>query len=115
MKKLWLLLLLSISLCPYVSAQSLPEPSQHRKDFPFPGAFPENARRDSLDVRMVGRWSYGPSYAVAIDGNVTYLGSGHGVYVLESMSSIHQFQTRDAVYDLVFDDNYLYVANGGAV
>ena len=31
---------------------------------------------DSLNVRSIGQWPYGPPYAVVVEGDNTYLGSG---------------------------------------
>lgn len=40
---------------------------------------------DSLNVRFVGNWPFGPSEAVAYDliRNLVFCGSGGGVYVLD--------------------------------
>lgn len=34
------------------------------------------SKGNSLNVRCVGRWPFGPSYAVAVQGDYAYLGSG---------------------------------------
>lgn len=122
MSRGWLLFFLWFSLS---AGSSLAGPSSQGRSKtqeilpPFGGTLPANAQRDSLDVRMIGRWSYGPSYAVAADParDVTYLGSGQGIFVLESllgyvMSKMGEFQTRDFVAGLAYHNDHLYVANG---
>ena len=79
---------------------------------------------DSLNIRFVGNWPFGPAYGVAYDStkNIAFCGSGGGVYILDVSDpqnpvkvseSIH---TRGLVYDLFFEHNLqrLYIADGPA-
>ena len=77
---------------------------------------------DSLNVRYVGGWPFGPSWTVAVDSvrDYVFLGSGGGVYILD-VSDPHwpvkvseRIHTRGSVNDLYYDvtRQFLYVADG---
>jgi len=76
------------------------------------------AHGDSLNCRFVGNWSFGPSYAVVLDParNLAFIGSGHGVFVLDVSDPSHPVKlseavrTRDGVQSLCYQDSRLYVA-----
>ena len=76
---------------------------------------------DSLNVRFVGSWPFGPSYAVCVDSarNLVFAGSGGGVYVLDVLQvsnpvKVSVIRTRGVVYGLYYDNTtqMLYVADG---
>ena len=78
---------------------------------------------DSLNVRFVGNWPFGPSYAVAVDEEreLVYLGSGGGVYILDvsdpgSPEKVSELKTRGIVVGLFYDSSAeaLYVADSGS-
>lgn len=76
---------------------------------------------DSLNVRMVGRWPYGPSYAVAADRErqLAFLGSGGAVLVFElsdpwNPAKIGEITTPGMVSALFYAEHILYVGDGGA-
>ena len=70
-----------------------------------------DARFDSLNVRFVGNWPFGPSEVVAIDSlrKLAFVGSGAGVYVLDVSDSTNpvkvseSIHTRDWIRSLYFD------------
>jgi hypothetical protein len=75
---------------------------------------------DSLNVRIAGRWPYGNCYAVAIDSlrDITFLGSGGGVYLFDTTDpgypqKLSQIVTPDKVNNLIYRNEYLYIANEG--
>ncbi len=73
--------------------------------------------RDSSNVRLIGWWPYSHSNTVVSTGNYTYLGSGFGIYVLNtgnpnSPQLINQIPTNGEVNRLLINGNYLYCANG---
>ena len=77
---------------------------------------------DSLNVRFVGNWPFGPSYAVAVDEEreLVYLGSGGGVYILDvsdpgSPVKVSALKTRGIVADFFYDSlaKILYIADLG--
>ncbi|MEA3311567.1 MAG: hypothetical protein U9Q76_05050, partial [candidate division WOR-3 bacterium] len=82
------------------------------------------AQFDSLNMRFVGNWPFGPSYAVAHDSarNLVFLGSGGGVYILDASNSEEpvkisdEIRTRDVVNGLFYDttSQALYIAAGEA-
>jgi len=78
---------------------------------------------DSLNVRFVGCWSFGPCYAVAMDTarNIVFIGAGGGVYLLNvsepsNPSVISTITTRGKVSRIFYDytAKRLYVAAGQA-
>jgi len=79
---------------------------------------------DSLNVRFVGNWPFGPSYAVAYDSarSLLFCGSGGGVYILDGsnptnpMMLSEKLHTRGAVWDFFYDSilQRLYIADGVA-
>jgi len=83
------------------------------------------AQFDSLNVRFVGNWPFGPSYAVAHDStrNLVFLGSGGGVYILDGSNPGNHvrlsdaIRTRGVVEDLFFDSSLqdLYIVDGVAL
>jgi len=76
---------------------------------------------DSLDVRFVGNWPFGPSETVTMDEsrNFVFLGAGGAVYVLDVSNPANPIevteaiQTRGFVNDLFYDSNsqLLFIAN----
>ncbi|MGQ9702231.1 MAG: hypothetical protein ACUVQT_07230 [bacterium] len=73
--------------------------------------------QDSSNVRLIGWWPYSTSNAVISNGNYTYLGSGFGIYVLNTRNPyspqlINRTTTKGAVNGLFKKDNYLFCANG---
>jgi len=91
-------------------------PHRGRSDLgELPTAF-SGGKGDSLNVRCVGRWPYGPAYAVAVQGGYAYLGSGGGIYILDiadptSPTKIAQIATPGVVHGLFLDDFLLYVGD----
>jgi hypothetical protein len=77
---------------------------------------------DSLNMRFVGSWPFGPSYAVTVDSvrDLVFLGSGGGVYVLDVSTPSdpqklsERIHTRGVVMDLSYDspNENLYIADG---
>ena len=86
--------------------------------------------QDSLNTRFFGNWPFGEAASVALDPerNLTFLGSGGGVYVLdmsdpaEPVKLSEAIHTRGVVHGLFFEAKseslvpacLLYVATGGA-
>jgi hypothetical protein len=68
---------------------------------------------DSLNVRFLGSWPFGPSEAVAIDSirHLAFVGSGGGVFILDVSDSTNpikiseRIHTRDWIRSLYFDKN----------
>jgi len=80
---------------------------------------------DSLNVRFVGNWPFGPSYAVAYDPvrNLVFAGSGCGVYIFDvsdpdtCVKLSDDIRTMGNVLQLVYDEGkqilYLSCGDGG--
>lgn len=66
------------------AAVSLEDTPDFRTIEQIPAIFKQE-KSDSLNVRFVGNWPFGKSYAVAIDSarNLAFCGSGGGVYILD--------------------------------
>ncbi len=80
-----------------------------------PAAF-SGGKGDSLNVRCVGRWPYGPAFAVAVQGDYAYLGSGGGIYILNISdptlpTKISEIATPSVVEGLFVNNLHLYVAD----
>ena len=78
------------------------------------------AKFDSLNVRFVGNWPFGPSFAVAYDSarSLVFCGSGGGVYILDvsdpsSPVKVSDIRTRGVVWGLFYDSSSerLYIAD----
>ena len=79
---------------------------------------------DSLNVKFVGNWPFGPSWAVVYDSarSIVFCGSGGGVYVLDVSNPVHpqklsdRIRTRGEIRDLFYEDSsqILYIAAGHA-
>jgi len=76
---------------------------------------------DSLNMRLVGNWPFGPSLAVAYDpsGSIAFCGSGGGVYILDLSTpslptEISDIRTSGLVEGLFYDNSTstLYIAAG---
>jgi hypothetical protein len=77
---------------------------------------------DSLNMKFIGNWPFGPSYAVAVDSarELVFLGSGGGVYILdvstpsEPRRISEKIRTRGDVMDMFYRsrDQNLYIADG---
>jgi hypothetical protein len=76
-------------------------------------------RFDSLNVRFVGNWPFGYSYAAEIDSarNLAFCGSGGGIYILdvsttESPVKLSEIRTRGVVHGLLYEksNQRLYIA-----
>ena len=97
-------------------------------DYPEPFVEPLNhyeetgsSKGDSLNVRFVGNWPFGPSYAVAYDSvrSLAFCGSGGGVYILDvsdpssPVKVSERIHTRSLVRGLFYDysSERLYIAN----
>ncbi|OYD14269.1 hypothetical protein CH330_09070, partial [candidate division WOR-3 bacterium JGI_Cruoil_03_51_56] len=75
---------------------------------------------DSLNVRFVGNWPFGPSHAVAYDSSrqLAFCGSGGGLYILdvsdpaEPQSIAESIRTRGVVKGLFYQPSAqrLYIA-----
>ena len=76
------------------------------------------AQADSLNCREKGSWPFGPAYAVAQDAsrNLTFCGSGGGVYVLDVSNPAaprklsEAIHTRGVIAGLCYQSNRLYIA-----
>ena len=55
---------------------------------------------DSLNVRFIGDWPFGPSYAVAHDNsrNLVFCGSGGGVYILDVSNPSNPVKVSEAIH-----------------
>jgi hypothetical protein len=79
---------------------------------------------DSLNVKFVGNWPFGPSWAVAYDSarSIVFCGSGGGVYVLDVSDPTQpqelsdRIHTRGGIRGLFYEDSsqILYIAAGHA-
>ncbi len=77
---------------------------------------------DSLNVRFVGNWPFGPSYVVSYDSsrNLVFAGSGGGVYILDvsdpsnPVKLSEKIHTWGIAYSLFYEYNTgrLYIADG---
>jgi hypothetical protein len=72
-------------------------------------------------MKLMGRWPFGASRAVAFDSvrQLAFLGSGAGIFVLDvfnplTPTKVSEITTPGLVNDLVYDNNFLYVADGSA-
>ncbi len=65
---------------------------------------PDPQRQESLNVRWVGAWPFGPAYAVAGDSarDLVFLGSGGGVYQHHLLPQRFQISKREALCWLCF-------------
>lgn len=52
---------------------------------------------DSLNMRFVGNWPFGPSQAVASMDNYVFLGSGGGVYIIDISDSANPVLVSDSI------------------
>ncbi len=71
---------------------------------------------DSLNVRLVGNWPFGPAYAVYANVDTVFLSSGGGIYILDvsnpsSPMKIGEIRTKDMVEGLFYSNGYLYVVD----
>jgi hypothetical protein len=81
---------------------------------------PADLERDSLNMRMAGRWPYTDDcYTVAVDEvrEIAFLGAGGGIYLLDvsdpsSPMKLGQIATPGQVMGLFYLDGLLYVADG---
>ena len=90
----------------------------------FPGEreMPRRAAKiagEAKNVRLVGRWPYGPAFAVVVQGRYAYLGSGISILVLDisdpsSPRKVGECVTPGIVIGLFVSGDYLYVADGEA-
>ncbi len=74
--------------------------------------------RDSLNVRVIGRWPFGPASAVTADEarTITYLGAGGGIYILDTSdprnpAQLAEMSTPGYVRDMILAGDHLYVAD----
>ena len=101
----------------WLSLAASPVPAQER--FPEEREMPRRAAKvagEAKNVRLVGRWPYGPAYAVVIQGRYAYLGSGGVVFVLDisdpsSPRRLGGCATPGIVEGLFVSGDYLYVAD----
>jgi hypothetical protein len=85
------------------------------------GEYPAALEEDSLNVRQIGWWPFGPSAAVAVDEarEVTFLSSFAGIYVLDTTDptqpqKLSEISTKDGIRHIFYCDGYLYVADSYA-
>jgi hypothetical protein len=76
---------------------------------------------DSLDIRLVGNWPFGPSYAVAFDTahDLAFVSSGGGVQVVDvsvpdQPVKLSEIKTIGFVHGLCYSDSLFYIADDGA-
>ncbi len=74
--------------------------------------------QESLNVRCVGRWPWGPSYEVTAQRDTLYLASGSGVRIVDITTPtnprhIGQVCARGLISQVVVRDSLLYVSCGG--
>ncbi len=74
--------------------------------------------QESLNVRCVGRWPWGPSYEVTAQRDTLYLASGSGVRIVDITTPtnprhIGQVCAKGLVSQVVIRDSLLYVASRG--
>ncbi len=74
--------------------------------------------QESLNVRCVGRWPFGPSFNVRGQGNRLYLGCGAGIYILDITNPpnpvrLGQVCAKSLINQLVISDSLLYVGSHG--
>ncbi len=75
--------------------------------------------QDSLNCREIGSWPFGPTAAVAADGQreIIFMGSGGGVYLLDISNpaqprKLSEIRTSGVVEHLFYNNHLLYVADG---
>jgi hypothetical protein len=81
-----------------------------------------SVRYDSLNIRFVGDWPYGPSWDVKIDTarSLAFCGSGEVVFIFDISDSSNpvmlseEIEVRGLVKDLFYDESngYIYIAAG---
>ncbi|MBN2378212.1 hypothetical protein JXM67_00200 [candidate division WOR-3 bacterium] len=114
-----------IILCLTLAGAALSQPVDFDNPWAFDGKPTEYAgilmsEEDSLNVRFIGNWPFGPSYAIAYDEErrLVFLGSGGGVYIYD-VTDIDKpvlisdtIRTQGIVYDLCYEKSWkqLYVA-----
>ncbi|NPV14859.1 T9SS type A sorting domain-containing protein [candidate division WOR-3 bacterium] len=77
---------------------------------------------DSLNVRLIGNWPFGPSQAATCDSarNLVFCGSGGGVYVLDVSNPSQPVKVSEAIHTggfvegFFYRSNLLYIADGQA-
>ncbi|MEO0084853.1 MAG: hypothetical protein ABIJ94_03945, partial [candidate division WOR-3 bacterium] len=113
------LISLSISL-------ALPDNNPTRFSLSAEGTEYENLKSDrfpfdSLNIRFIANWPFGPSYTVSADSlrNLIFVGSGGGIYLLDvsnpaNPQKISEIYTRGFVWDIFYDttNQRLFVADG---
>lgn len=67
------------------------------------------ATGDSLNVRLVGRWANGPSYAIAVERNIAYFGNGAYLEFMDFSDPSHPVELGKKI--IVVPINY--IANDG--
>ena len=83
---------------------------------PYPARRAAKVAEEAKNVRLVGRWPYGPAFAVVVQGRYAYLGSGGAVLVLDisdpsSPRKVGECVTPGIVEGLFVSGDYLYVAD----
>lgn len=75
-------------------------------------------QNDSLNVRLVGRWPYGPAETLAVDETraITFMGCGGVIYALDTSDpatpvKLSEITTRGYVTALYYIDNSLLVTD----
>jgi hypothetical protein len=73
--------------------------------------------QNAENVRVVGRWPYGTAFAVTVQGNYAFLGSGTAILVLDTTEPSSPEKVADlaipgVVYGLFISGNLLYIAGG---
>ena len=85
---MWIVLvLISVNLTQpiFMTSEQIEWIAEHRFAGESLTAMHFKAGFDSLNVRFVGNWPFGKSYAVCVDSvrNLVFVGSGGGIYVLD--------------------------------
>ena len=68
---------------------------------------------DSLNVRFIGNWPFGPSFAVACDSarSLAFCGSGGGVYVVDVSNPSNPVKLSEAIHTRGIARGLFYQAN----
>ena len=72
---------------------------------------------DSMNIRHVGGWPYGPAYKVVSNAPLAYVSTGAGIHVIDLSDpsnpvKLHEFPAEGFIWNLLLNDPYLYLAEG---
>jgi len=92
--------------------------SSHNLPFSHPINLSLTGALNNENVRLEGRWAYGPCLAVAVSGDTAYFGNGAYLEIVDFMNptnpqELGKILVSGPIHDIALRSNYAYLANGG--